>query len=294
MAAALPVPAYDWRTIQDAFHAWFSAASGLGVDRVWWTDQNVVETDFPFGTISRLSMSPTGQDATSVSVLIENVDLLDDGALDVRLHAEGWRRLVVSVAAFVDPRGQPEDDAVLRVDTAMARFGLSSVRSALNTAGVSVLSWSASRLVAPGHAVAEVTCLITSAVFEDVVSIQSVRVTSTADSEVDYDQRINNIGSDKVNYTGASSTVIDTEAEVLALLTMGVDVPGHRRFTATAGPGEWLYYVAPVAFGPAVFTYMGFTGGFDLLATANVDGVACNIYRSVHVNLGATTIEVSA
>ena len=64
-------------------------------------------------------------------------------------------------------------------------------------------------------------------------------------------------------------------------------------FAVTVGVGEWAYFVAPVSFGVAAFTVSGFTGGFDVVAVVDVDGVAHNVYRSTNASLGALVVEVS-
>lgn len=181
--ASIPTAPYDRRAIQDALHDWFSSTTGLGSDRVWWAGQDVVETEWPFGTLSWLSTSPVGVDGDGTTALFSN-DALPVDTPDVRLHAEGWRIVTIAVAAFSDPRGQPEMDAFSMVDSAIAKLRLTTVRGALQAAGIGILSTTGTSLVAPGHATAQMTLLITSSVFEDVFSIQGVRVLSDDDSEV--------------------------------------------------------------------------------------------------------------
>lgn len=91
---------------------------------------------------------------------------------------------------------------------------------------------------------------------------------------------------------GTSSTTIDTEAEIKALLT-AADATAHVEFSVDAAAGAFVWYVAPVAFGPAEFTVSGFIGGFDLVVVTDVDGTPCNVYRSTYASLGAIDVEVA-
>jgi len=185
-AASLPQLAIDRRTIEDAIHAWFASATGLGAERVWWQDNDIVETQMPFGTLAWLSTTPLGMDGQGVEALIENEDLEDDGESDVRLWSGGLREVVISVQVFANPKGAPEASAFLRLEAAIAKLALPTVREALNDAGFGVLRIGGIRNVAAGQCACELVGTVASNASEDVRSIQGVRVLSTnEDLEVD-------------------------------------------------------------------------------------------------------------
>jgi hypothetical protein len=100
-------------------------------------------------------------------------------------------------------------------------------------------------------------------------------------------------------YYGASSVVVDTEAEVEALASSGLQSSRARTFSVTAASGEYIWYAYPASFGAATFTVGGFEGGFDLvtstLSITNANGVTQDyrLYRSTNPSLGLTTVVVS-
>lgn len=100
-------------------------------------------------------------------------------------------------------------------------------------------------------------------------------------------------------FWGASNVVVDTEAEVEALASSGLQSSRARTFTVTAGAGEYIWYAYPASYGDATFTVGGFEGGFTLISSTlsitNAFGVTQNyrLYRSVNPSLGATTVTVS-
>lgn len=181
----IPTEAIPRRAIEDAVRAWLVAGAGLTEDRVWFADHGVVETTFPFATVAWLSTTPLGRDGEGSETLIEDEDLEDDGASDVRLWVGGWRQVVFSVQVFGQPKEGPETSAVMRLEAAVAKLNLPSRRAALYAAGLGVLSVSAIRNVAPGQVAVELTGIVASNVSEDVRSIQGVRVVTSDESEVE-------------------------------------------------------------------------------------------------------------
>lgn len=181
----MPTAAIPRRAVEDAIRAWLVAGTGLTEDRVWFADHGVVETTLPFATVTWLSTTPIGRDGEGVETLIEDEDLSDDGASDVRLWVGGWRQVVFSVQVFGQPKASPETSAVTRLETAVAKLNLPTRRAALHAAGFGLLSVSAIRNVAPGQVAVEITGIVASNVSEDVRSIQGVRVVSSDESDVE-------------------------------------------------------------------------------------------------------------
>lgn len=100
-------------------------------------------------------------------------------------------------------------------------------------------------------------------------------------------------------YWGASSVDVNTEAEVEALASSGLQSSRARTFSVTPGSGEYIWYAYPASYGAPTFTVGGFEGGFTEVSTTlsitNAHGVTQNyrLYRSTNPNLGATTVTVS-
>lgn len=183
--ASTPSAAIPRREIEDALHTWLVACAALSDDRVWWADGEVAETQFPFATLAWLSTTVIGRDADqNVEVLIEDEDLVDDGALDVRMWAGGWRRMVVSVQVFADPKSPPETSAVARLEAAVAKLSLPTRKAALGIAGFGLVSMSPIRNVGPGQASVELTGIAASNVSEDARSIQGARFVTTDASDL--------------------------------------------------------------------------------------------------------------
>lgn len=70
-----------------------------------------------------------------------------------------------------------------------------------------------------------------------------------------------------------------------------------RRFTVTAGEGEYIIYAIPARLGSAVFYVDQFEGGFDApveQTITNSSGYSetYKVYKSTNANLGTTTVDV--
>jgi hypothetical protein len=172
MSASIPADPMNRRVLEDALHAWVMTGAALGEERVIWTSGVAVETTFPFATLTWLSTLRIGTDAEAV------VDISPTPAVDVedmRLTSSGLRQVVVSVAVYADPAAPPESSAITRLDSAVARLGLSVVRADLSAAGFGILSVGPQRVVTAGHAVVDITALVASSVTEDVFSIETTQ-----------------------------------------------------------------------------------------------------------------------
>ncbi len=179
---ATPTPALTMRVIEDALHDWFAVTSGLGAERVWWQDGEVVRSTFPFGTLRWLSKQTRGIDAVGVEDLGQvYVDLQ---LPDVRLWASGVRSMVLSVQVFTDPKGAPEVAALTRLDSAVASLSLPTRRQALIAAGFGLVSVGSMRMVAPGQAAVDITCTVASNISEDTYSIGRATLTPEPDLDV--------------------------------------------------------------------------------------------------------------
>lgn len=114
--------------------------------------------------------------------------------------------------------------------------------------------------------------------------------TVTADSVFTWGSRV---------HYGASPSGTHNEAFIEALASSAVSTSYARTFAATAGAANHIYYCFPSAMGTPTFFVGGFEGGFELIATAvsvtNAHGVAQNydVWRTVNVNLGSTTVTVA-
>ena len=70
-----------------------------------------------------------------------------------------------------------------------------------------------------------------------------------------------------------------------------------RRFTVTAGEGEYIIYAIPARLGSAVFYVDNWEGGFDApveqtITNASGYSETYKVYKSTNANLGTTTVEV--
>lgn len=70
-----------------------------------------------------------------------------------------------------------------------------------------------------------------------------------------------------------------------------------RRFTVTAGEGEYIIYAIPARLGSAVFYVDNWEGGFDApveqtITNASGYSETYKVYKSTNENLGTTTVEV--
>lgn len=70
-----------------------------------------------------------------------------------------------------------------------------------------------------------------------------------------------------------------------------------RRFTVTAGEGEYIIYAIPARLGNAVFYVDNWEGGFDApveqtITNASGYSETYKVYKSTNANLGTTTVEV--
>lgn len=175
---AWPSAPYNRRTIEDALFSWFAAGTALGVDRVWWADQGVPKTTFPFGVMSWNTTIPLGVDSIGVETIIEDVDF-NPGDLDLNVIVGGWREVTISVQVFGDPKAPPESSASMRLEVALSRLRLPSVRTPLNDAGIGVLRVGGVRNVADGQAQADIVVLIAQNLIEPVVSIAGVKISPT-------------------------------------------------------------------------------------------------------------------
>lgn len=173
-----PSPPYNRRAIEDALHTWFAEGTALNETRVWWADQQVAKTTLPFGVLTWVTTTPLGPDSRGVETVIEDPDP-EDPTPDINVVVGGWRQVTFSVQVFADPKGPPEGSAGLRLDAALARLALPSVRAALNAAGLGILSFGGARLIVDGQAQADIVGLIAQNLTEPVVSIQGVKVSPT-------------------------------------------------------------------------------------------------------------------
>lgn len=71
-------------------------------------------------------------------------------------------------------------------------------------------------------------------------------------------------------------------------------IQGNRKcsFTLTAGDDEYIWYACPVDYGTPTLYVGGFAGGFSEIDTVTIGAFDYYRYRSDHVNLGETTVEV--
>lgn len=70
-----------------------------------------------------------------------------------------------------------------------------------------------------------------------------------------------------------------------------------RRFTVTAGEGEYIIYAIPARLGSAVFYVDNWEGGFDApveqtITNASGYSETYKVYKSTNANLGTTTVDV--
>lgn len=101
-------------------------------------------------------------------------------------------------------------------------------------------------------------------------------------------------------YYGVSSNASgNNEAFIEALASSQLQSSRSASLSVNAGPGEYIYYAYPTAYGAATFTVGGFEGGFNLVSTTisvtNAYGVTQNytLYRSTNPSLGSTNVVVT-
>lgn len=98
-------------------------------------------------------------------------------------------------------------------------------------------------------------------------------------------------------YYGNASSPASIDSSFVLSLTGVLSASRAKRFTLTAGNGEYIWFATPTRYGTPAFKVGGFTGGFSLVATiehTNESGYAENyyVYRSDNKNLGITEISV--
>lgn len=179
-APSRPTQAIARRTIEDALHAWLAAGTGLGVDRVFWQGPGVTPPSYPFATLSWIATVQEDHDA----VVLEDIGDETGPTADLRYHVAGFRFATVSLQAFADVSETgpaPEDNPGLRLDAAIARLCLPTVRGALIAAGITNPRATSARQVADGQWAADLTFYVEASVSEDVFSIQSVSMVPADD-----------------------------------------------------------------------------------------------------------------
>ena len=89
-----------------------------------------------------------------------------------------------------------------------------------------------------------------------------------------------------------AAAAISGEPDVRALAFRQTTIR-QTSFTVVVDPGQYIWYVVPVAYGEAIFEVGKVVGGF-ILADPNlvVDGVSYRVYRSAQPGLGTTNVEV--
>lgn len=100
-------------------------------------------------------------------------------------------------------------------------------------------------------------------------------------------------------YGVSSNASGNNEAFIEALASSQLQSARNASLSVNAGPGEYIYYAYPTAYGAATFTVGGFEGGFNLVSTTisvtNAFGVTQNytLYRSTNPSLGSTNVVVT-
>lgn len=290
----LPVPPYARKRIEDELHHWLARDTGVGDDRCWWQDQDIVESPWPFATLAWVATTPVGMPAQSVEVLIPNP--LPPGTTtepDVRLITGVEASVLISAQVFADPKGPVEGQPGVRLEAAVIRLQRSDVRKVLRDAGLVVVSVTGVTNRGAGQAQVDITCRLAMNDVEDTVSIQQVKVYPTI-NDVDLQAFVVPEGgtyAPPTIYFGAAIAVVD-EAAVLALSSRPIDsFPMSLPFTA--GAGQYAFVVLPSSYLPT-FTFNGFAGGFIKVGSIVVAGVTCDLWRSVNAGLGNFAVEIDA
>lgn len=179
---ALPAPAILRRQIQDALCRWLQTTTGLGEGRVVWDAPELSRRTFPFATLAWSSSRRIG---SGDSLVVEDLGVPEVDVPDVRLHATGLRRVVITAQVFDLPSADtPEADAFLRLDAAAGSLDLPGHRDPLIAAGFGVVSVGDVRRVAPGQVVVDIVGHVSSDVTEDTYSVQRVGFEPGGDLDV--------------------------------------------------------------------------------------------------------------
>lgn len=121
-----------WATVEDAFHAWVSSASGI---ETIWSQQNAARPDKPYVAIQVMSIRRIGQDWQDVEDAAVPVP---DATID--LKARGVRECLLQMQAFADSAtGATMPLAVL--ESVVASAAHESNRVALNAAGIGIAAF---------------------------------------------------------------------------------------------------------------------------------------------------------
>lgn len=118
----------DWTAIENAIHAWISAATGLAVDRVLWRDQSMPSPPGSYVTLKLIALTAVGNDG-----LTHSFDPSADPGKEITLETEGRRRLALSVQAYSDAL-TGEGSAAALLAKAQDSLALPTTREALNAA----------------------------------------------------------------------------------------------------------------------------------------------------------------
>lgn len=118
----------DWTTVENAIHAWISAATGLATDRVLWRDQSMPQPSGSYVTLKILALTAVGHDG-----LTHTFDPNAEPGKEITFATEGRRRLALSVQAYSDAL-TGEGSAAALLAKVQDSLGLPTTREALNAA----------------------------------------------------------------------------------------------------------------------------------------------------------------
>lgn len=120
----------NWTDVENAIHAWVTAASGLAGNHVVWANQNSPRPTTPFITLSIDGPLQFGQDENS-----HEFDSDGDPGEEIIMRARGTREIVVRSQFF---GGGVTGDAGARAlaDAVRMRLELETYRAPLRAAGV--------------------------------------------------------------------------------------------------------------------------------------------------------------
>lgn len=214
-------------------------------------------------------------------------------ASDVSELANAVRALAEAVAGKADESECVDIRARLdALETDAIRINTFTVSSTSYEKGASAtvsLAWSLNR-AATSEKINNVTVTGTTATYTNVSNDQTYTLEvsdgTTTDSKSVSISFVNRI------YYGAAADLSDITA-----LDNVLSDDIARRFTATAGSGQYLIYAFPARLGSAQFYVDSFEGGFDSpveQTVTNSQGYSetYKIYKSTNANLGTTTVEV--
>jgi hypothetical protein len=173
----------SWRIAEDAIFEWFAGATGIDVI---WSDQDVPQPPWPYGTLKIIS----GPDRIGGEDNIRRSTDMTKAGEEVQLEHNGPRHILVSCQVIQGPPNTHNPDLHARhlASAAHAALSLGSINQAFIVAGLAVVDIEAITDIDTEvggewttRSVFDVTFAYTSSINERVGFVENIEITGTVD-----------------------------------------------------------------------------------------------------------------